>query len=62
MNPLPKDQFTGTNVLESIMNKVSAAIEKRYETPMTKVHKEWNAVIEEKRKQKLAKRSTKKEK
>lgn len=34
------------------MNKVSAAIEKRYETPETKKIKEWNAVIEDKRKQK----------
>jgi glutamine synthetase adenylyltransferase len=52
MNPRPKDQFSGTNVLTSIMNKVSAAIEKRFETPKSKEHKEWNAAIEDKRKQK----------
>lgn len=52
MNPRPKDQFSGTNVLVSIMNKVSAAIEKRYETPTTILHKQWNAVVEDKRKQK----------
>ena len=34
------------------MNKVSAAIEKRYETPTTILHKQWNAVVEDKRKQK----------
>lgn len=52
MNPRPKDQFSGTNVLTSIMNKVSAAIEKRFETPKSREHKEWNAIIEDKRRQK----------
>lgn len=34
------------------MNKVSAAIEKRFETPKSREHKEWNATIEDKRRQK----------
>ena len=59
MNPRPKDQFSGTNVLTSIMNKVSAAIEKRYETPETKKIKEWNAAIEDKRRKKKELKSQK---
>ena len=34
------------------MDNVSEAIAKRYETPKSREHKEWNAVIEDKRRQK----------
>lgn len=34
------------------MDKVSVAIEKRFETPTAIEHKEWNAAIEDKRRQK----------
>lgn len=34
------------------MDNVSEAIAKRYETPKFREHKEWNAAIEDKRRQK----------
>ena len=34
------------------MDNVSEAIAKRFETPKTREHKEWNAIIEDRRRQK----------
>ncbi len=34
------------------MDNVSEAIAKRYETPKSREHKEWNAAVEDKRRQK----------
>lgn len=54
MNPVRQtDQWTNINKsFLRIMDNVSEAIAKRYETPKSREHKEWNAVIEDKRRQK----------
>ena len=54
MNPVRQtDQWTNINKsFLRIMDNVSEIITKRYETPKSREHKEWNVIIEDKRKQK----------